>query len=107
MTNSSKVAVDLMGLSRVAPVHFMGIGGVGMAPLADLIRRSGGQVSGCDARPSPTVASFADSGLDVVIGHDPSHVSGASALVVTSAVPADDPEIEAARATHSAKLPRI
>lgn len=98
--------VDLIALAREKPVHFMGLGGAGMAPLADLIRRSGGQVTGCDANSSATLAAFAESGLETTVGHDPSHVSAASALVITSAVTSDHPEIVAARAAGIPVLKR-
>lgn len=75
----------------------MGIGGAGMAPLAELVRRSGGEVTGCDGRHSPTLDSLAGRGVVVAVGHSPMHVEGCSALVVTSAIPRDHPEIAAAR----------
>lgn len=98
--------IDLIALAREKPVHFMGLGGAGMAPLADLIRRSGGLVSGCDANPSATLTGFTEAGLDAAVGHDPSHVTDASALVVTSAVQPDHPEIAAARASGIPVLKR-
>ena len=75
----------------------MGIGGAGMYPLAELVRRSGGTVTGCDSHTSANLDGLREEGVDVHLGHDPSHVVGSSALVVTAAVPADHPEIVAAR----------
>ncbi|HET7275159.1 MAG TPA: UDP-N-acetylmuramate--L-alanine ligase [Longimicrobiaceae bacterium] len=90
--------LDLIALARHKPIHFMGIGGAGMYPLAELVRRSGGQVSGCDSQLGAAVQELRKEGVDVEAGHDPSHVEGCSALVITAAVPADHPEVQAARA---------
>jgi UDP-N-acetylmuramate--alanine ligase len=90
-------SLDLRALSMDRPVHFMGVGGAGMYPLAELLLRSGGQVSGCDMKESQAVRDLAALGGDVAVGHDAGHISDAAALVVTAAVPADHPEIVAAR----------
>ncbi|MGQ0714078.1 MAG: UDP-N-acetylmuramate--L-alanine ligase [Gemmatimonadaceae bacterium] len=79
------------------PVHFVGIAGAGMSALAELFVRRGIRVTGCDAN----IAGAADLeriGITVTQGHDPSHVDAARALVVTSAMPKDHPELERARA---------
>src|SRR5690606_41559275 len=67
-------AIDLRKLARSRPVHFMGVTGAGMSALAELLLRSGGRVTGCDARPGPAVAALAALGLEVAAGHDPAHV---------------------------------
>lgn len=77
----------------------MGIGGAGMYPLAELVRRSGGLVTGCDSRMSATARAIAEAGVPVEEGHGPSHVDGCAALVVTSAIAPDHPEVRAARET--------
>jgi UDP-N-acetylmuramate--alanine ligase len=79
------------------PVHFVGIAGAGMSALAELFRRRGVVVTGCDAAPAD-VEDLARAGIDVQRGHHVSHVSDARALVVTSAMPPDHPELSAARA---------
>jgi UDP-N-acetylmuramate--alanine ligase len=89
--------VDLRALADERPVHFMGVGGAGMYPLAELLLRSGGRVSGCDVKESEALRELAALGGTVSVAHDAGHVSGASALVVTAAVPSDHPEILAAR----------
>ncbi len=78
-------------------LHFMGAGGVGMAALAELHLARGGPVSGCDAHPSPRLERLRRLGAKISVGHDPSHVKGAGALVFSAAVPADHEEILAAR----------
>ncbi len=79
------------------PVHFMGIGGAGMAALALIARHRGVAITGCDTDASGA-ADVAGLGVDVRQGHDPGHVAGARAVVVTAAVPSDHPELEQARA---------
>ncbi|HEY6155992.1 MAG TPA: UDP-N-acetylmuramate--L-alanine ligase [Gemmatimonadales bacterium] len=79
------------------PVHFMGIAGAGMSGLALLARQQGVTITGCDNDPSGA-ADLAALGLEIWRGHDPGHVVGARALVVTAAVPGDHPELERARA---------
>ena len=73
----------------------MGIGGAGMAPLADLLLRFGGRVSGCDLRPDASASAPRE--VPVWRGHDPAHLEGCAALIVTAAVPPEHPEIAAAR----------
>jgi UDP-N-acetylmuramate--alanine ligase len=90
-------SVDLLSLARGKPVHFMGAGGAGMTPLAALVLASGGKVTCCDSQDSTAVRSLATAGAKIAIGHDPIHVAECSALIVTAAIPADHPEIEAAR----------
>lgn len=78
------------------PVHFMGVGGAGMSALALLACRRGVAVTGCDNDVSGA-ADVAGVGALVILGHDPAHVDGARAVVVTAAVPADHPELARAR----------
>jgi len=78
------------------PVHFVGIAGAGMSALAELFVRRGATVSGCDASGDPT-GDLRRLGIAVSTGHDPAHVEGARAVVVTSALPKTHPELERAR----------
>ena len=77
------------------PIHFVGIAGAGMSGLAELFVRRGVAVTGCDASPSGT-DDLARLGIHVTT-HDPSHVDRARALVVTSAMAKDHPELTRAR----------
>src|SRR3954469_21929957 len=89
--------MSLLDSNDKRPVHFVGIAGAGMSALAELFVRRGVAVTGCDAN----VAGADDLrrlGIQVVQGHDAAHVAGARALVVTSAMPKDHPELVAARA---------
>jgi UDP-N-acetylmuramate--alanine ligase len=82
---------------RPQPVHFVGIGGIGMSGLAEVLLELGYQVSGSDLRSSATTERLAARGAMVLIGHAASHVTGAHAVVVSSAVRPDNPEVVEAR----------
>src|SRR5437879_429948 len=79
------------------PIHFMGIAGAGMSGLALLAKEQGVTRTGGDTAPSGA-ADLAALGVEIWRGHDPEHVAGARALVVTAAVAGDHPELERARA---------
>jgi UDP-N-acetylmuramate--alanine ligase len=77
----------------------LGIGGVGMAGLALLLKEKGWQVSGCDAYPGPLLTWLNDLGISAVVGHDPDHLSSALMFLVRSpAVPWSEPELQTAMA---------
>src|SRR5881296_219117 len=81
------------------PIHLMGIAGAGMSALAMLARHRGVAITGCDSDTSGTAADdLIALGVPVWRGHDPHHVEGARAIVVTAAVPRDHPELDKARA---------
>ena len=82
----------------LGPVHFVGIGGIGMSAIAEIMLRIGYQVQGSDARASANTERLEKLGAKVFVGHDGAHIAGASAVVYTSAVKADNPELAAARA---------
>jgi UDP-N-acetylmuramate--alanine ligase len=78
------------------PVHFAGIAGAGMSALAELFARRGIPVTGCDANPIG-IEDLERLGVQIRKGHDPAHVAGSRAVVVTSAMPKDHPELLEAR----------
>ncbi|SOD02573.1 UDP-N-acetylmuramate--L-alanine ligase [bacterium JGI 053] len=90
--------IDLVELARSGPVHFVGIGGAGMAPLAEMLLLAGGQVSGCQDQVNAAARLLQRHGAVITEGHDPAHVADSLAVVMTAAVPDDHPEIAAARA---------
>lgn len=77
-------------------IHMMGVGGVGMAGLAVLLKRRGNAVTGCDLKATPRTEWLESEGVPVSIGHDPAHVVGIDELIVTPAVHKDNPELVAA-----------
>ena len=81
----------------LGPVHFVGIGGIGMSGIAAIMLRIGYQVQGSDARASANTERLSRLGAKIFIGHDAAHVEGASAVVYTTAVKADNPELVAGR----------
>lgn len=78
------------------PIHFVGIAGAGMSALAELFTLRGMQVTGCDQHPE-NAADLLRRGIPIQGSHSPDHVAGARALVVTSAMPKDHPELVRAR----------
>lgn len=79
-------------------IHFMGIGGVGMAGLAFLLHRAGHIVTGCDKYASDRTRWLEANGMPVALGHGPGHLAQVDELIVTPAVPSTAPELQAARA---------
>ncbi len=77
-------------------VHFIGIGGSGLSAIARLLKESGYEVTGSDKALSPFAASLQGEGVTVFIGHHPRNVQGADWAIRSSAVPDDNPEVQAA-----------
>jgi UDP-N-acetylmuramate--alanine ligase len=78
-------------------VHLVGIGGIGLSAIARVLRGWGYQVSGSDRELTPLTRALAAEGITVFAGHDAAHVDGADLVVVSSAVPQDNPEVLEAR----------
>ncbi|MBP6899271.1 MAG: UDP-N-acetylmuramate--L-alanine ligase [Burkholderiaceae bacterium] len=81
----------------VKRIHFVGVGGAGMSGIAEILHNLGYQVSGSDQADSPTTQRLAALGLRIAIGHDAAHIGEAQAVVTSTAVKADNPEVIAAR----------
>jgi UDP-N-acetylmuramate--alanine ligase len=85
-------------LGRTRRIHFVGIGGIGMSGIAELLANLGYEVSGSDARRSSVTDRLERLGVRVSVGHDAAHVGRADVVVVTSAIKSGNPEtIEAVR----------
>ncbi|HSV18661.1 MAG TPA: UDP-N-acetylmuramate--L-alanine ligase [Casimicrobiaceae bacterium] len=91
---------------KVKHVHFVGIGGAGMSGIAEVLANQGYRVTGSDVQPSPVTARLTRLGVAVAIGHRAEHAQGADALVVSTAVSDDNPEVLAARARGVPIVPR-
>ena len=81
----------------VKHIHFVGIGGAGMSGIAEILHNLGYRVSGSDQSDSPVIQRLAELGVKVAIGHDAHHIEGAQAVVTSTAVQRDNPEVVAAR----------
>ena len=93
-------------MRRIRRVHFVGIGGVGMNGIAEVLVNQGFDVSGSDLRESRTTRHLRKLGAKVFIGHEAEQVSGVDVLVVSTAVPEDNPEVVAAREARIPVVPR-
>jgi UDP-N-acetylmuramate--alanine ligase len=91
---------------RIQRVHFVGIGGIGMCGLAELLYNQGYHVSGSDLREGPTVARLRALGVQVAIGHEAAHVGRADVVVYSSAVRATNPELVEAERGKIPVIPR-
>ncbi len=78
-------------------VHFVGIGGIGMSGIAEVMHNLGHQVQGSDRVESATLRRLRALGVRTWVGHDAQHVAGTSVVVVSAALSADNPEVQAAR----------
>ena len=91
---------------KVKRIHFVGVGGAGMSGIAEVLATQGYQVSGSDLAASAVTRRLASHGVRIAIGHDATHVEGADAVVVSTAVASDNPEIVAARKRGVPVVPR-
>ena len=90
----------------VKHIHFVGIGGAGMSGIAEILHNLGYTVSGSDQADSVTSRRLASLGIQVHVGHDAEHIAGAEAVVTSTAVKGDNPEVIAARAKRIPVVPR-
>ena len=84
-------------LDNVKKIHFVGIGGSGMCPLAEILHSEGFEITGSDTAESDTLARIRSYNIPVTMGHFPENVLGADLVVYTAAVKQDNPEIVSAR----------
>jgi UDP-N-acetylmuramate--alanine ligase len=82
----------------IGPVHFVGIGGIGMSGIAEVLINLGYTVSGSDAADNANVKRLREQGANIAIGHKPENIDGADVVVVSSAIKPDNPELVTARA---------
>ncbi len=82
----------------IGPLHFVGIGGIGMSGIAEVLVNLGYAVTGSDVSDSANVKRLRDKGIKVAIGHKAENIDGADVIVVSSAIKQDNPELAAARA---------
>src|SRR5439155_4072699 len=87
-------------------IHFVGIGGIGMSGIAEVLLNLGYRVSGSDLRAGDVTRRLGGLGAAVTVGHRAENVASADVVVVSSAVRPDNPEVAAARARGIPVIPR-
>jgi len=87
----------------IGPIHFVGIGGIGMSGIAEVLANLGYTVRGSDVADSANVKRLRENGIAVTVGHAAKNVAGAHVLVVSSAIKPDNPELGAARNARDRK----
>jgi UDP-N-acetylmuramate--alanine ligase len=87
-------------------IHFVGLGGSGMCGIAEVLFNLGYRISGSDLSDSATLRRLAGLGIQTYVGHAHAHITGADAVVTSTAVKADNPEVLAARAKRIPVVPR-
>jgi len=93
-------------LGKIRKIHFVGIGGIGMSGIAEVLLNLGFQVSGSDQKATPVTDRLASLGARVFVGHAAGNASEAQVVVVSSAVPAHNPEIQEAHQRQIPVIPR-
>jgi len=93
-------------MGRIRRLHFLGIGGAGMSGIAEVLLNLGYQVSGSDLRENAATRRLQAQGAEIRIGHREEHIQGCDAVVVSSAVHEDNPELTAARRLRLPVVPR-
>ncbi|MBT5156772.1 MAG: UDP-N-acetylmuramate--L-alanine ligase [Rhodobiaceae bacterium] len=88
------------GLRPFGRVHIVGIGGIGMSGIGEVMHLMGYEVQGSDMGTNANTARLAAMGIEIMQGHDAAHVEKAGVVTISSAVPDDNPEVQAARAAH-------
>jgi UDP-N-acetylmuramate--alanine ligase len=93
-------------MRRIRGIHFVGIGGVGMCGIAEVLANQGYAVSGSDLRESPVVERLRDLGVRVAIGHRAENIENADVVVTSSAVNTSNVEVAEAYARRVPVVPR-
>ncbi|MDX2073636.1 MAG: UDP-N-acetylmuramate--L-alanine ligase [Alphaproteobacteria bacterium] len=97
-----KPALNSLPIGKSLPLsvgilHFVGIGGIGMSGIAEVLHNLGYKVQGSDSQASYNTKRLEDLGIRVFVGHESAHIGQASVVVISSAIKADNPELMAAR----------
>jgi len=95
--NSAPSALATKVPFDIGPIHFVGIGGIGMSGIAEVLLNLGYDVQGSDLRENPNVTRLRKAGAKIFIGQKAEQVEGAGAIVMSTAIPLDNVELAAAR----------
>jgi UDP-N-acetylmuramate--alanine ligase len=98
--------ISLRMFAKIQRIHFVGIGGIGMSGIAEVLLNLGYKISGSDLKTSPVTERLASLGAQTFEGHDAGNVAGADVVVTSSAVSMDNPEVAEARRLHIPVIPR-
>lgn len=104
--NANVTVHDVPEMRRIKRIHFVGIGGVGMCGIAEVLVNQGYDVSGSDIRKSAVTQRLEDMGVVIHIGHSEDNVAGASVVVTSTAINAGNPEVDAASRLRIPVVPR-
>jgi UDP-N-acetylmuramate--alanine ligase len=97
---------DIKMFFKPQRIHFVGIGGIGMSGIAEVLLNLGYEISGSDAKLTSITERLGSLGAQVFQGHEPAHIRGAKVVVISSAVTADNPEVQEARRQQIPVIPR-
>ncbi|WP_428623425.1 UDP-N-acetylmuramate--L-alanine ligase [Sedimenticola sp.] len=103
-TTQRRLAATTMG--RIRHLHFVGIGGAGMNGIAQVMLNLGYKISGSDLKSNPAIGRLTKQGATIHIGHAESNIQGADAVVISTAVKDDNPEVRMAREKRIPVVPR-
>jgi UDP-N-acetylmuramate--alanine ligase len=92
--------------AKIQRIHFVGIGGIGMSGIAEVLLTLGYKVSGSDLKSSSVTERLANLGAIIFEGHRSENITGAEVVVISSAIHSGNPEVTAARAQHIPVIPR-
>ncbi|HTN33542.1 MAG TPA: UDP-N-acetylmuramate--L-alanine ligase [Marinobacter sp.] len=104
--NNPPLAYKVPEMRRIRHIHFVGIGGVGMSGIAEVLKNQGYEISGSDLRESAVTDRLSAMGVVVQIGHREENSAHADVVVVSSAVAEDNPEVVSARRRRVPVVPR-
>jgi UDP-N-acetylmuramate--alanine ligase len=95
-----------LSMGRIQHIHFIGIGGVGMSGIAEVLFHEGYSISGSDVSDNPAMKRLAAFGIQTTVGHVAANVEGVDVVVVSSAISSDNPELMAAKVKNIPVVPR-
>jgi len=102
----SNVVIDIPEMRRIRSIHFIGIGGAGMCGIAEVLINQGYAVTGSDPSDNQVTKRLQSLGAEIFHRHTANNVLGADVVVVSSAIPLNNPELEAARSRRIPVVPR-
>lgn len=104
LAKQAPTVYEVPEMRRIRTIHFVGIGGVGMCGIAEVLCNQGYQISGSDIRASATTDRLVSMGAKIFIGHSEANIENANVVVISSAVNESNPEVKAAR---EARIPVV